>query len=131
MLTWLGQLWVCGLLVRGSRAAVLTQLFHTSLPVMTTSWPPSHLKTSLVPTSTVISFVACGSALQKPELATPITRSVVAAARSAVLVRRSKEVMSAPATKAAVRTLALWLVTKGYLGSYEGARQKCQPRGGN
>ena len=95
---------------------MLTQLFHTSLPVMTTSWPPFHLKTSLVPTSTVISFVACGSALQKPELATPITRSVVAAARSAVLVRRSEEVMSAPATKAAANISIC-------LGSHEGARQ--------
>ena len=104
---------------------MLTQLFHTSLPVMTTSWPPFHLKTSLVPTSTVISFVACGSALQKPELATPITRSVVAAARSAVLVRRSEEVMSAPATKAAANIS----IGGRRCASHEGALQSVTAKG--
>ena len=80
---------------------VHTQLSHASFVAMTTSWPPFHVKTSLVPTSTVISLKGWGMALQKFVRLTPIHREVDAAASSAALVPRSEELLSAPATIAA------------------------------
>ena len=83
------------------REPVHTQLSNSSFAEMTRSWPPFHLKTSLVPFSTVISCGAWGMAFQNPEVLTPITRSVGAAVSSVALVPRSEELLSAPATIAA------------------------------
>ena len=83
------------------REPVHTQLSNTSFVAMTRSWPPFHLKTSLVPFSTVISCGAWGMAFQNPEVLTPIARSVGAAVSSVALVPRSEELLSAPATIAA------------------------------
>ena len=89
------------LMLSSFESPVHTQLSHASFVAMTTSWPPFHVKTSLVPTSTVISLKGWGMALQKPVRFTPIHREVDAAASSAALVPRSEELLSAPATIAA------------------------------
>ena len=89
------------LMLSSFESPVHTQLSHASFVAMTTSWPPFHVKTSLVPTSTVISLKGWGMALQKPVRSTPIHREVDAAASSAALVPRSEELLSAPATIAA------------------------------